>query len=136
MLNLLANKCDMMYNYARVVREVLLIFSKLSNEVLSQKIKISIIKYLLKNIERKQFMTSFLPRYLNDKSFNSTAGAILVDVLLSYPSQSKQTEKNEEISEFISRAIESGLALWGEASFVQNASIKHLKCNFLITIYK
>lgn len=126
----------MMYNYARVVREVLLIFSKLSNEVLSQKIKISIIKYLLKNIERKQFMTSFLPRYLNDKSFNSTAGAILVDVLLSYPSQSKQTEKNEEISEFISRAIESGLALWGEASFVQNASIKHLKCKFLIAIYK
>jgi len=144
-LNLLSDKAEIIFNYTKVVRELLLLFSKPRSNNISNETKITMLLLLLKNIERRQFLTNYLPKYFNDKEFNSKSAVLLSDLLLKYPNVSINKEGinsnnhanlEEEDSEFLKQAIESALALWSEFGFVQNASIKHLKCkDFILTLY-
>jgi len=129
-LNLLTDNSETFFNYAKVIREILLFLSKPSNNTVTEATKTALIKLLLKKITRKQFILNYLPKYLNDKEFNSKSGTVLVNLILNYPATVSDTNgKAEEIgdSELIKRGIETGLAIWSEIGFVQNASVKHMK---------
>ena len=128
-LNLLSEKSETIFNYPKVIREILLLFSKGDTNKISQDIKLSVIFSLMKNIQRRQFLTNYLPKYLNDKEFNSKSATLFAELLLKYPKNSNSKDKSlEDDAEFLKQAIESALVLWSEVGFVQNASVKHLKC--------
>jgi hypothetical protein len=134
MLNMLAKRSDKMYNYVKVIRETLLVFSKASEESVTYEIKVSIIKHLLINVSTSHFISSYIPRLANDIEFNSLSAKILADTIVNYPKmprpQNSKGDGNSNI-EFLSQAIECCLALWSETGFIQNASKKHLKCTIL-----
>lgn len=132
-LNMLTKRSDKMYNYVKVIRETLLVFSKASEDSFSYETKVSIVKHLLTNVETSQFVSSYIPRLANDIEFNSVSARILADTIINYPKRQPQSSAGDGNSnlEFLARTIESCLALWSETGFIQNASKKHLKCNIL-----
>lgn len=132
-LNMLAKRSDKMYNYVKVIRETLLVFSKTLEESITYETKVSIIKHLLMNVDTNHFISSYIPRLANDIEFNSLSAKILADTIVNYPKISKTQQQNSKGDgnsniEFLSQAIECCLALWSETGFIQNASKKHLKC--------
>lgn len=126
-LTVLADNFETFFNYAKVIREILLYLSRPPNNSITEQPKTNLIKILLKNVSRKQFLLNYLPKYCNDKEYNTKSGHILVNIIANYhPTKPEDGDLGD--SEFIKRGIETGLAIWSEAGFVQNASIKHLKC--------